>query len=281
MGGTSGRRRYRRGAAATTRPRAGARALIPRAGVKIPRAPHRFAISPAEAIALQRRLAGRVEVRAPRGPLRRLAGVDCAFSADGALCLAAVVVYDLENGATLEQRSASAPLRFPYVPGLLSFREAPAMLAALRRLRATPDALLVDGHGFAHPRRFGIACHLGVLVGIPTLGVAKSRLVGEHALPGPRRGDAAPLLHERERIGTALRTREGSKPVYVSVGHRIDLESAQALVLAACAGHRLPEPTRLADRAVALLKRERAAAGAAGRRATARPRRTRAPAARR
>lgn len=160
----------------------------------------------------------------------------------------------------IERKSAVAPLRFPYVPGLLSFREAPAMLAALRRLRATPDALLVDGHGYAHPRRFGIACHLGVLVGIPTAGVAKSRLVGEHAEPGPRRGDCAPLVHEGERIGSVLRTREGSKPIYVSVGHLVDLDSAQALVLAACDAHRLPEPTRRADRAVAELKRRRAGA---------------------
>jgi deoxyribonuclease V len=228
--------------------------------VRIPRAPHRFALSPAEAILVQRRLAGRVEATPPRRPLRKLAGVDCAFSADGERCLAAVVLWDLETRAVLEQRSASAPLRFPYVPGLLSFRETPAILAALRRLRATPDALLVDGHGFAHPRRFGIACHLGVLTGIPTLGVAKSRLIGAHAEPGAARGSAAPLLHDGARIGTVVRTREGSKPLYVSVGHLVDLESAVALVLAACDGHRLPEPTRRADRAVAELKRARAGA---------------------
>jgi len=229
--------------------------------VRIPRAPHRFALSPAEAIAVQRRLAGRVEAAAPRARLRRLAGVDCAFSADGASCLASAVLWDLDTRELLEEKCASAPLRFPYVPGLLSFREAPAMLAALRRLRGTPDALLVDGHGYAHPRRFGIACHLGVLVGIPTLGVAKSRLVGEPTEPGPQRGDCAPLLHEGERIGSVLRTRAGSKPVYVSVGHLVDLDSAQELVLAACEEkQRLPEPTRRADRAVAELKRRRAGA---------------------
>lgn len=223
--------------------------------MRIPRAPHSFALSPAAAIAVQRRLATRVSIRAPRGPLRWLAGVDCAFSADGSRCLAAAVLFDLEAGAPVETRGASRPLRFPYVPGLLSFREAPAILAALRRLRGRPDALLVDGHGLAHPRRFGIACHLGVLVGVPTVGVAKSRLCGEHGEPGPRRGARAALVHEGERVGTVLRTREGSRPVYVSVGHLVDLASAEAIVLAAGAGHRLPEPTRLADRAVAEAKR--------------------------
>lgn len=223
--------------------------------MRIPRAPHRFALSPAEAIALQRRLAARVVICAPRRPLRVLAGVDCAFSRDGERCLAAAVLWDLEARAPIETRCAWRPLRFPYVPGLLSFREAPAILAALRRLRGTPDALLVDGHGLAHPRRFGIACHLGVLVGIPSIGVAKSRLCGEHAEPGPRRGARAALVHEGERVGSVLRTREGSRPVYVSVGHLVDLASAEEIVLAAGAGHRLPEPTRLADRAVAVKRR--------------------------
>jgi deoxyribonuclease V len=223
--------------------------------LRIPRAPHRFALTPARAVAVQRRLASRVKIAPPRRALRLLAGVDCAFSRDGARCHAVAVLWDLERGALLEERAAQRPLRFPYVPGLLSFREAPAMLAALRRLRGTPDALLVDGHGLAHPRRFGIASHLGVLVGIPTVGVAKSRLVGSHAEPGPARGARTPLWQDGECIGSVVRTREGSKPLYVSVGHAIDLETCVRLVLAACAGHRLPEPTRLADRAVAAAKR--------------------------
>jgi deoxyribonuclease V len=226
--------------------------------MKIPRAPHRFAISPAEAIALQRRLAGRVVIRALERAPRWLAGVDCAFSADGARCVAAVVLWDRETRQPVETRTAWRPLRFPYVPGLLSFREAPAILAALRKLRGTPDALLVDGHGYAHPRRFGIACHLGVLVGIPTVGVAKSRLCGQHAEPGARRGARALLTQHGDEIGCVLRTREGSKPIYVSIGNRVDLASAESLVLACDGGHRLPEPTRLADRAVAEEKRRAA-----------------------
>lgn len=225
--------------------------------MKIPRAPHSFALSPADAIAVQRRMAARVVARAPRGSLRLLVGVDCAFSADGARCLAAAVLWDRETRALLEVRTAWRPLRFPYVPGLLSFREAPAILAALRKLRGTPDALLVDGHGHAHPRRFGVASHLGVLVGIPTVGVAKSRLCGAHLEPGPQRGDRTPLTHESDLLGSVLRTREGSKPIYVSVGHLVDLASAEAIVLSADGGHRLPEPTRLADRAVGEEKRGR------------------------
>jgi deoxyribonuclease V len=145
---------------------------------------------------------------------------------------------------------------FPYVPGLLSFREAPALLAVLRSLRSEPDALLLDGHGFAHPRRFGIACHVGVIVDRPTAGCAKSRLVGVHPEPGQRRGARRALVHRGERIGTVLRTRDGTRPVFASIGHRIDLASAEALILATGAGYRLPEPTRLADRLVARAKRE-------------------------
>ncbi len=185
-----------------------------------------------------------------------MAGVDCAFSRDGEHCLAAAVAFDLEAGRVLEERIAVQPLRFPYVPGLLSFREAPTVLAALRALRVQPDALMVDGHGLAHPRRFGIACHVGLLCDLTTVGVAKSRLCGEHGEPGAKRGAKAPLVHEGERIATVLRTREGVKPVYVSIGHRIDLASAERLVLRAHGGYRLPEPTRLADRAVARAKRE-------------------------
>lgn len=223
--------------------------------MKIPRAPHSWQLSPTRAIAVQRRLADRVRRGAPPRPIRTLAGVDCAFSADGGRCLAAAVVWDLESHRVIEERGAWRPLRFPYVPGLLSFREAPAVLAALRALRSEPDAVMCDGHGFAHPRRFGIACHVGVLCDRPTLGVAKSRLVGEHREPGVRRGSRAALRDRGERIGTVLRTRDGVKPVYVSVGHRLDLATAERLVLACSEGFRLPEPTRLADRAVAAQKR--------------------------
>ena len=137
----------------------------------------------------------------------------------------------------------------------LSFREAPALLGALRRLNTAPDLLMCDGHGLAHPRRFGIACHLGVLCDLPAIGCAKSRLVGEHDEPARARGASAPLRHNLEIVGSVLRTRPGIRPIFVSVGHRIDLESAQEIVLACAVRFRLPEPTRLADRLAARAKR--------------------------
>jgi deoxyribonuclease V len=194
-----------------------------------------------------------VRVERPPHPLRLVAGVDCAFGTGEVF--ASAVLYDVETGVAVETRGARRPLRFPYVPGLLSFREAPAILAALRALRGTPDALLCDGHGLAHPRRFGIACHLGVLCDLPSVGVAKSLLVGTHSPPGERRGQRSMLRHHGECIGSVLRTRAGVRPVYVSVGHRIDLPSAVRLVLRCATGFRLPEPTRLADLAVAAARR--------------------------
>jgi deoxyribonuclease V len=218
-------------------------------------APHRWDVSPRRAAAIQRELAGRVRFRRPPGRIRVVGGVDAAFSRDDRECLAAAVLWDRESGDVLETSVAHAPLRFPYVPGLLSFREAPAVLAALRRLRGAPDALICDGQGYAHPRRFGLACHVGVIAGLPTVGCAKSRLLGEHGDPAAKRGGRTPLIHAGERVGTVLRTRDGVRPLYVSVGHEIDLRSAETLVLACAVRYRLPEPTRLADRLVAAEKR--------------------------
>lgn len=201
---------------------------------------------------MQRRLAGRVRLLAQPVP-RHLVGLDCAFTATSVLAVA--VVWDLAAAQVLEVRSAHAPLRFPYVPGLLSFREVPALLAVLRRVRTPVDGVLCDGQGIAHPRRFGLASHLGVIVGLPTVGCAKSRLCGEDAAPGPHRGDRAPLQDGDERLGTVLRTRDGVRPLYVSPGHLIDHDSAVRWVLAAGGGYRLPEPVRLADRGVAEYKR--------------------------
>ena len=184
-----------------------------------------------------------------------VAGLDCAFGDDRVF--AAVVAWDVERCRVIERRALSRPLRFPYVPGLLSFREAPALLAALRRLRTPVDALLCDGQGIAHPRRFGLACHLGVLLGLPAVGCAKSRLIGDWAEPGRERGERSPLTHDGERIGTVLRTRTGVKPLFVSPGHLCDFEGAADLVLRCGGGLRLPEPVRLADRHVGLFKHQR------------------------
>ncbi len=205
---------------------------------------------------VQRRLASRVRSAALARPPRLVAGLDCAFTRDGARCIAGAVVWDVSEACVVEERTTTRALRFPYVPGLLSFRETPALLAVLRLLRSEPDALVVDGHGLAHPRRFGIACHVGLLVDRPTAGCAKSRLIGTHAEPGQRRGARRPLRDGEDRIGTVLRTRDGTRPVYASIGHRIDLPGAERLLLATGGGYRLPEPTRLADRLVARAKQQ-------------------------
>jgi deoxyribonuclease V len=223
--------------------------------MKIAPAPHAWNLSPTRAVAVQRRLASRVRHERPRRALRYVAGLDMAFSRDGERCLAAVVLWDVRERAVVEVQLASRVLAFPYVPGLLSFREAPALLAALRRLRRRPDVLLCDGHGIAHPRRFGIACHLGVLTDLPSVGCAKSRLVGSAAEPGATRGSLTTLHHRGDRVGYVLRTRANVKPIYVSVGHRIDLDSALRLTLACGGGYRLPEPTRRADRTVSRARR--------------------------
>lgn len=205
---------------------------------------------------IQKHLASTVVDRKPPGAIRLIAGADAAYSAEGQKCIAAAVLWDLGAGAVVEERTAVRDLRFPYVPGLLSFREAPAVMAALRKLSRRPDALILDGHGWAHPRHFGLACHVGVLCGLPTLGCAKSRLIGTYREPGWMRGSRASLKHREQIIGTVLRTRDHVKPVYVSVGHRIDLTTAEKLVLQCTRRFRLPEPTRLADRLVAKAKRQ-------------------------
>ncbi|MFH0982188.1 MAG: deoxyribonuclease V [Planctomycetota bacterium] len=223
--------------------------------MRIPGAPHRWTLTPRRAIAIQTRLAGSVLQTTPVRPIRLVVGADVAFSDDGGRCIAAVVLWDINAQAVVEERLAVRAASFPYVPGLLSFREAPAVLAALRKLRHAPDALMCDGQGLAHPRRFGLACHVGVIVGWPTIGCAKSRLVGEHAEPAAERGAHTALVHQGQVVGTVLRTRSGVKPVFVSVGHRIDLPTAEQVVLDCAVHYRLPEPTRLADHLAAEGKR--------------------------
>jgi deoxyribonuclease V len=180
--------------------------------------------------------------------VRRVAGVDVGFERAGAVTRAAVAVLDFPSLALVDQAIARQPTRFPYVPGLLSFREAPAVLAAFARLRAAPDLILYDGQGVAHPRRFGIASHLGVLLDAPTIGVAKTRLIGEHRALPARRGAWVPLLDDGETIGAVLRTRTAVKPLYISIGHRISLESAVRWTMACARKYRLPETTRWAHR---------------------------------
>jgi deoxyribonuclease V len=200
-------------------------------------------------------MANRVAEAPLAAPVRFIAGLDAAFSTDGRRCIAAVVLWDKLEQRVAEQHVVERPLRFPYVPGLLSFREAPALLAALRQLAQVPELLMCDGQGLAHPRRFGIACHLGVLCRLPAVGCAKSRLTGTHAEPASRRGASTPLSDGEQLIGSVLRTQTGVRPVYVSVGHLVTLEAAVSIVLECATSQRLPEPTRLADRLVARAKR--------------------------
>jgi len=209
---------------------------------------HSWDISVAEAIALQKSLADRVECEDRLGPVDRVAGIDVGYDKARGVARAAVVAIDAATLDTVDSAAVERSTAFPYVPGLLSFRELPAAIDALDRLTTPPDVLLCDGHGFAHPRRFGIASHLGVFLDIPSIGVAKSRLVGEADEPGPDRGDRAPLTHKGEEIGTVLRTRAGVSPIFVSVGHRVCLDTAVRIVLACTTRYRLPETTRRADR---------------------------------
>ncbi|MBK8175466.1 MAG: deoxyribonuclease V [Rhodospirillales bacterium] len=207
-------------------------------------------ISVSEAIALQRQVAGAVERSDRFGPLRTIAGVDVAYSRRGrqARARASAVLLDAASLAVLDQAAVEREVEFPYVPGLLSFREAPAAIAALDALRYRPDVLMCDGQGIAHPRRCGIASHLGVVLDLPTIGVAKSRLIGSADEPSATRGAVTSLRDGDEEIGLCLRTRSGVRPVFVSTGHRVSLESALRIVLQCSTKWRLPEPTRLADR---------------------------------
>lgn len=199
----------------------------------------------AEARLLQERLRGRVVTEDRLNVVRRVAGVDAHYGADSVW--AAVAVMTFPDLCLVESALIHRPVAFPYVPGLLSFREAPAILEALYRLSEKPDLLLVDGQGLAHPRRFGLACHLGVLGDVPTIGVAKSRLVGTYREPAIERGAWSDLVDRGETIGAVLRTRRAVRPVFVSIGHRISLQTAIELVLRSTGRFRLPEPIRAAD----------------------------------
>ncbi len=216
---------------------------------------HDWNLAPREAIALQRRLAGRVEREDRLGPVRHIAGVDIGFEQRGEITRAAVVVLAWpaqESGEfeVVERMVHREPTRMPYIPGLLSFREVPAALGAFAKLTVRPELVMVDGQGVAHPRRVGVASHLGLWLDLPTIGVAKSRLCGRHGEPGPERGDWTPLTDgpEDEVIGAVLRSRVGVKPLFVSSGHRVSLATALEWVTACLRRTKLPEPTRLADR---------------------------------
>ncbi|WP_433326504.1 deoxyribonuclease V [Spirillospora sp. CA-294931] len=209
---------------------------------------HPWPATPEEAEAVQDRLRPLLDLTGP-GPSDpgTVAGLDVSYAEGSDRLAAAVVVLDAATLDVVEESVVLGTAAFPYVPGLFAFRELPALVEALRALTTTPDLLVCDGYGLAHPRRFGLACHLGVLTGLPTLGVAKTGFVGTYDPPGHERGAASDLVHDGEVVGRVLRTQDGVKPVFVSVGHRVDLDTACRHTLALAPGYRLPETTRRAD----------------------------------
>ncbi len=224
---------------------------------------HRWTVTPRQAIALQKRLSVRLKLCAgPRSP-RLIAGADVAYDKRTQLCFAAVVVMRAPAMEMVEYATAVRRTSFPYVPGLLTFREGPVLLDAFAQLSHRPDVILFDGQGIAHPRRFGLASHIGYLLDIPSVGCAKSLLIGEFAKLGRRAGSVSWLTHQGERVGAAVRTQAGVRPIFVSPGCRVRFRDAIQLALSTATRFRLPEPTRLADILVEKLKRDHLSAAAA------------------
>ena len=209
---------------------------------------HDWDVTPGEAIAIQKQLTDKVIRHDDFGSIKTVAGVDVGFEDKGRVTRAAAVVLEYPGLVQVDQALIRIPTRFPYVPGLLSFREIPALLKAFESITSIPDMLICDGQGIAHPRRFGIACHLGLILDIPAIGVGKSRLTGDHGKVPALKGRWCPLTDGDEVIGAVLRTRRGVKPVYVSIGYRISLESAVDVVMNCVTRYRLPETTRAAHK---------------------------------
>ncbi|WP_214021468.1 deoxyribonuclease V [Methanoculleus sp.] len=222
---------------------------------------HSFDLTPAEAIRLQEALRVRVRLSGDTGQVSLVAGADASYTKGSDEIHAVVVALSYPDLVVVERVSACAKTSFPYIPGLLTFREGPALIEAFRRLRSEPEVVFFDGQGIAHPRGLGIASHMGVLLDRPAVGVAKSLLTGTATEPAADRGSTAPILRDDETIGMAVRTKERVKPVYVSVGHRIALSTAVDLVLATARGYRLPEPTRQAHLFANAARRERGGEG--------------------
>lgn len=224
---------------------------------------HSWELTPREAIALQKKLAANVDVRRPLKKCELIAGADCSYNRFSPTLYAAVVVLRTSDWSIVEAQGVIGKSPFPYIPGLLSFREVPIVLQAFAKLKTRPDAVMCDGQGFAHPRRLGLACHMGLWLKLPCFGCAKTRLTGEHGEPGLDAGAWTALCDEKEVIGHVVRTKNKTKPLYVSPGHLIDLKSAVRWTLASCRGYRIPEPTRQAHLYVNQMRLLESAVGAA------------------
>lgn len=216
---------------------------------------HPWGVTTREAVRIQAELREQIDVRDRVGRVRVIAGADVAFDKEKNRGYGGVIAYSFPELAEIERRGVAADITFPYVPGLLAFREAPVLLEAFAALEAEPDMILFDGQGLAHFRRMGIATHMGILLNKPTIGCAKSRLVGRFEEPGAEVGSSSPLIDGRETVGVALRTRKRVKPIFVSPGTHISLDTCVEIVLACIDGYRIPKPTREADRYVAALKK--------------------------
>jgi deoxyribonuclease V len=207
---------------------------------------HPWKVTPQEAIRIQEELRERLRLRAPKESFKTIAAADVSYSLADDRLYAAFLLFSYPDLKPMETASARGRVSFPYIPGLLTFREAPILLKAFSRLKGRPGLLLFDGQGIAHPRSMGIAAHMGILLDLPAIGCAKSRLFGEAAEPGLDQGNIIPLLDHGRRVGMIVRTRAGVKPVYVSPGHRMDLDVSVKIILSLCRGYRIPEPLRQA-----------------------------------
>jgi deoxyribonuclease V len=207
---------------------------------------HHWNLSYDEAVKVQRELSSRIILQSPKTKPKLVAGADVSYSKGSDLFFSCVVVFEMSNMTVVEEATAQDRVDFPYIPGLLSFRESPVLLKAFDKLKNVPDVVIFDGQGIAHPRGLGIASHIGLILDIPTIGCAKNVLVGHYETPGIEAGEYTPLVFESKTVGVALRTKRNVSPVFVSPGHKMDIPSAIDIVLNTCRGYRLPEPTRQA-----------------------------------
>jgi deoxyribonuclease V len=217
---------------------------------------HPWDVTPKAAVGIQNNLRNRIKLKDSFRKIRVIAGADVAFDKSSNQGYGGVIVYSFPELEEIERQGVIRPITFPYVPGLLAFREAPILLEAFSSLKTETDMILFDGQGIAHFRRMGIATHMGIVLNKPTIGCAKSRLIGRYKDPGEKVGSCAPLIHGEETVGMVLRTRKKVRPIFVSQGHKISLETSVEIVLKCSDGYRIPKPTREADRYVALLKKE-------------------------